>query len=90
MDTFDFCTELTDLSRAPFDLDCLQKEWRNQGGQPAGTDYPTTNNIAQWNGIGTWGNVRKYITSLKQLTKSTNMNVQSLALQRFLGIRRRS
>jgi hypothetical protein len=39
-DNYDFCTELADASRAPFALECLQKEFRKQGGQPAGTLYP--------------------------------------------------
>lgn len=39
-DSYDFCTELSDASRAPFALECLQKEFRKLGGQPAGTLYP--------------------------------------------------
>jgi hypothetical protein len=39
-DNYDFCTELSDNSRAPFALECLQKEFRRQGGQPAGALYP--------------------------------------------------
>lgn len=39
-DNYDFCTELADTSRAPFALECLQKEFRRQGGQPAGALYP--------------------------------------------------
>lgn len=39
-DNYDFCTELADASRAPFALECLQKEFRRQGGQPAGALYP--------------------------------------------------
>ena len=46
-DTYDFCTELNDASRAPFALECLQKEFRRQGGQPAGSLYPI--NTAQGN-----------------------------------------
>jgi hypothetical protein len=37
---YDFCTELSDSTRSPFALECLQKEFRRQGGQPAGTLYP--------------------------------------------------
>jgi len=39
-DKYDFCVELEDTTRAPFALECLQKEFRRQGGQPAGLLYP--------------------------------------------------
>jgi hypothetical protein len=50
----------------------------------------TGNNIANWNSLQTWGDVRQRIISLKQQTKSTNMGVQKEALQKFLGITRKS
>ena len=70
MDTFDFCTELTDGTPPPFALDCLQKEFRRQGGQPAGTDYPSAQNMAIYNGMRNWGAVRSYITNLANQTKT--------------------
>ena len=44
-DTYDFCTELNDSTRAPFPLECLQKLFRRQGGQPAGTLYPVDTTV---------------------------------------------
>ena len=39
-DTYDFCSELTDSSRSPFPLECLQKLFKRSGGQATGTLYP--------------------------------------------------
>jgi hypothetical protein len=88
MDTFDFCTELNDLSRAPFALDCLQSAFRNAGGQPAGSEYPTATNKAAWDGLGSWRTVKDRIQTLKAQIQSTDERVQREALIKFLGITR--
>lgn len=89
MDTFDFCTELKDTTRGPFLLECLQKEFRRQGGQPAGTHYPTTQNLTKgvnWSAYGTWGQVKAQMAALAARTKSTDEAVQRQAMTQFLGI----
>lgn len=87
MDQFDFCTELKDATRGPFLLECLQKEFRRQGGQPAGTLYPSNNpNGIDWNGLGTWGQVKARIASMAALTKSSNEAIQRTAMTQFYGI----
>ena len=70
MDSFDFCSELVDGSPPPFALDCLQKEFRRQGGQPAGTDYPSAQTLGLYNGMRNWGAVRTYISNLAAKAKT--------------------
>jgi hypothetical protein len=86
MDKFDFCTELKDTTRGPFLLECLQNEFRRQGGQPAGTSYPSTQNLATWSGMGTWGQVKAQMTALVAKTKSKDEVVQRQAMTQLLGI----
>lgn len=88
MDKFDFCSELLDGSPAPFALECLQREFRLQGGQPAGKAYPTEVTKAQWDALRNWAGVKKAIAELAAATKSTNEKIQRESLQYFLGITR--
>jgi hypothetical protein len=88
MDQFDFCTELTSTTLAPFSLECLQKAFKQAGGQETGIVYPSQNNILNWNQFGTWGNVLNKINQLKQNINSTREEIQRDAIANFLGIRR--
>ena len=88
MDQFDFCDELSGSSRAPFAIDCLQKAFLRGGGQQAGSEYPTTQNLARWNGLGTWKAVLDTINGLKGNLSSKDEKVQREALAKFLGVRR--
>ncbi len=88
IDTFDFCLELNDNTRAPFSMECLQREFRKAGGQPAGTEYPVAANMSQWNSLETWRAVKDRIATLAAQTKSTDEIVQRRALASFLGIKR--
>jgi hypothetical protein len=91
MDTFDFCSELTQTSPSPFTLDCLQKAWRRAGGLPAGTAYPTTKNgnANKFNAsFKTWG---AYIDTLNKVAancKSSDEKLQRDSLKVFMGIER--
>jgi hypothetical protein len=85
IDKFDFCLELNDNSRAPFAVECLQKEFTKGGGRPAGREYPTAVNKAQWDALGRWSAVKGKITSLAAQTRSTNSLVQRTAITNFLG-----
>jgi hypothetical protein len=88
MDTFDFCSELTSTTAAPFSIECLQKAFRQAGGQETGNVYPSNTNISQWNSFGTWGNVINKINELKQNLNSSREEIQRDAMANFLGIRR--
>ncbi len=88
-DKFDFCTELQDSSSPPFALECLQKEFRKAGGQPAGTLYPSAQNrIKVWDPVGSWRNVKEFIQDLAVKTRSKDEKVQRKALTEFMGIQR--
>jgi hypothetical protein len=86
--SFDFCTELLPTTTGPFSLECLQKEFKFAGGQPAGNLYPTNNTLTYWNSQPTWGSVRARIMDLATATKSSDEATQTAALQSFLGIKR--
>lgn len=88
MDTFDFCSELTSTTTSPFSLDCLQKAFKQAGGQETGIVYPSQSNLAQWNSFVTWGNVINKINELKQNVNSSREEIQRDAMANFLGIRR--
>jgi hypothetical protein len=86
-DTFDFCTELNDASRSPFALECLQKEFRRLGGQPAGSAYPTAANKAtEWDALRTWREVKNKIEEIIVQSKNTDRAIQRKGLTALLGI----
>ncbi len=88
-DTFDFCTEISDTQPPPFSLDCMQKEFKKVGGIPNGTAYPiqADTTSTQW---PNWGAYKAYVALLAQQTNSTDIRVQEVALQKLLGIARKS
>jgi hypothetical protein len=86
-DKFDFCTELIDSSAAPFALECLQREFRRSGGQPAGRSYPTAANKAEdWDTLGSWRDVKAKINNLVNQAQSNDRNIQRGGLLNLLGI----
>jgi hypothetical protein len=85
-DTYDFCNELSDTNVGPYPMDCLQRAFRQAGGQPAGSEYPSDKTMNKWNSLPTWKDVRTRIDDLKALTFNTNTEIQAKALKDFLGI----
>ncbi len=88
IEEFDFCTEVQDSQRPPFGLDCMQKEFRKAGGLPAGIKYPTPNTMADYNSLPNWGTYKEFVRDLARRTKSTDPEIQAIALNEFMGIRR--
>jgi hypothetical protein len=88
IDGFDFCSDLTDSSRGPFGLDCLQKAFLKAGGQPAGAIYPTQATKHLWTQFTTWKNVKDHMDFYALAIKSSDEGVQRTALSNFLGINR--
>ncbi len=88
IDSFDFCTELTDSQPPPFSLDCLQKEWRKVGGLPAGAKYPKQSNLAEYQNFPTWGAYKQHVADMAAKTTSTEITIQEVALRDFMGINR--
>ena len=92
LDKYDFCQELTDSTAGPFGLDCLQREFRINGGQVAGDMFPTEENRTRFYNVqfNTWLDVKNYIKKLKTDSSSANVAVQERALRQFLGVKRES
>lgn len=87
MDTFDFCLDLKDITRAPFSLECLQKEFRNQGGNSRGSLYPTSSTkFSIYDKLNTWRDVKAFMSDIKFKTKSKDEAVKTDALLKFSGI----
>jgi hypothetical protein len=86
MDEYDFCLDISDNTGGPYSLSCLQSAFRKAGGQPAGSDYPTSANKAKWDQIPSWGAVKEAMSGLAAKTKSSDEPAQRDALKRFLGI----
>jgi len=86
LDTYDFCSEISDSTIGPFTLDCLQKTFLSAGGQTTGKAYPSASNASKWNGMGTWSAVKAAIKKLLDNTRSSNRVTQELAMIDFYGI----
>jgi hypothetical protein len=86
LDTFDFCSELSDSTIGPFSLDCLQKVFLRAGGQKTGRQFPTNSTIAGWNGLGTWSAVKSRIQTLINNTRSSVRETQEAGMLDFYGI----
>jgi hypothetical protein len=86
INSYDFCSDLTDTSMPPFDITCLQRIFRQMGGQPRGTAYPSQMTIQNYNNMPNLGAVKQYINSLISSMKSNDYNVQRTAMIQFLGI----
>jgi len=86
MDSYDFCTEISDSTTGPFSLDCLQKTFMNAGGQKTGRAYPSSYNASKWNSMGTWAAVKTAINVLIANTQSSDRKVQENAMMDFYGI----
>lgn len=83
LDRFDFCSELTDTTAAPYSLECLRREWTKRGGTPAGQLYPSESTIGMWNGIRTWGLVRSRIDALAREAQKASYPTEGFAMQRI-------
>ena len=89
LDQYNFCADIPLTSPPPYNLSCLQRAFREAGGQAAGTKYPTTQNInSLYNVLPMWKNVIDYINRLASNASSTGeYTAQQTALNDFLGIR---
>jgi len=87
LDSFDFCSEITDTQKPPFSLECLQKVFLQTGGQKAGSSYPAASNVAQWNSLSNWAEVKSRIQTLFNMTRSSNRKDQETGMMQFYGIR---
>jgi hypothetical protein len=84
---FDFCSDLSDTSTPPFDIECLQKLFRKMGGQPSGNAYPSVANLTNYNSMGTLGAIKQYWSQIAGNMKSADYGIQRDAMIQFLGIK---
>jgi len=87
LDSFDFCSEIQDKATGPFTLECLQKAFLHAGGQKAGSSFPSSSNIAQWNSLSNWAAVKARIQGIFSMTRSSNRKDQESGMMQFYGIR---
>ena len=73
METYDFCTEISDSTRGPYTLDCLRKQFLRSGGQTSGRMYPSAANLATWNDYPTWGHVKNAIGTMSATASGTTV-----------------
>jgi len=86
LESYDFCSELTDSTNGPFTLDCLQSAFKVAGGQTTGKAYPSASTSSKWNALGTWAAVKEEINTMRNNTQSSNRVTQENAMINFYGI----
>jgi hypothetical protein len=66
----------------PYDLTCLQNNFRRLGDQPAGLSYPTSITIGSiYNKMNNYGEIRDYWKKLINETKTKSYTVQKKAMK---------
>ena len=84
---YDFCTELQPTTPVgQVSLDCLQSEFKRQGGQETGDLYPSATTLSTWNALATWLDVQNFIEDLGTKTRSSDRRTQQSAIEKFYGI----
>lgn len=89
-DQYDVCSELSDGVPTPLSLKCLQNEFLKMGGRRRAKKYPTNENLAYYNSMGSLGAIKQYWQSrLQKMGKSegyVDYNTQKAAVSDMLGI----
>lgn len=87
IDEWDPCVDIPNETRPPYDLRCLQNNFRRIGGQAAGSDYPTSQTLVSlYNKFSSYGQVKEHWNKLIRDSKSSSYNVQRKAMIKFYGI----
>jgi len=87
INAWDPCLEIPSNARPPFDLNCLQRNFRKLGGQPAGKKYPTQIlKIELYDRMPTYGDVQNYWSQILEKTRSNVYSVQNTAMIDLYGI----
>jgi len=82
---FDPCN-IPDNLPGPFMEQCIQREFRKAGCQPAGSDYPSNpQQFGKYVGYK-WSNIRDEFRNLYNSMSSSDGNVQDEAVQKCLGV----
>ncbi len=83
-DSFDIC-DFDPKKTGPFPLNCLQREFRQAGCQPAGAAHPTPQNSGSLQG-SKWEDITKRFKNLYASMRSTDSEVQAKATKDCLGV----
>jgi hypothetical protein len=83
-DSFDIC-DFEGNRTGPFPLNCIQREFRQAGCQPAGAAHPTESNSRALQGM-TWSAIGTKFKDLHASMKSPNTDVQRKATKDCLGV----
>lgn len=87
IDKFDFCSEISASTPGPYSLECLQKLFREKGGTPGGSWWPSSTTIAWYNRtFNRWGDVVKAIEGERQKMEAAQGNVRVDAYKNIMGI----
>lgn len=87
IDNYDPCPDIPDNAVAPWDLQCLQANFRRLGGAAAGAIYPTNLNLLTlYNQFPNYGAIRRFWSDIKNKTQSTDYYTQRKALADFFGL----
>lgn len=87
LQTFDFCSDLPDMTLPPFSAECIQRLFRGMGGLPAGRAYPTEETVLlRYNTMQNLGTVKRYFHLLASSLKSEDSKVKEEAMMDLFGI----
>ena len=86
LETYDFCSELHDTTKGPYRIECLQREFIQEGGQVGGILYPSQGNLKFWNSNKQWMDVKSVIKRMSLATDSADKKIQRQAILDFYGI----
>jgi hypothetical protein len=87
IDAFDFCSEISMSTPGPYSIECLQKLFRQKGGTPGGSWWPSANTIAWYNRtFNRWGDIIKGIDTEVARMESGTGNQRVNAYKNIMGI----
>jgi len=81
------CSTISDTTKGPYALKCLQDIFIKKGGNPKGTLYPCTNNIGLYNNVPSIGAIKGILDSIIKDTKSPDFYRQRTAITYMYGIK---
>jgi len=85
--SYDACSTISDSTKGPYAIKCLQAIFRKKGGNPKGTLYPNVNNIGLYNNVSSIGAIKLALDSIIKDTKSPDFYRQRTAITQMYGIK---
>jgi hypothetical protein len=86
IDKFDFCSEISMTTPGPYSIDCLQKLFREKGGNATGDWWPSSKTIGWYNTTyRTWGDIIKSFDDQIAMIYGSGNN-RAVAYKNMMGI----